>query len=135
MIFSALPSTFTRFNILSRPFSLLHATVLLSALLGARTVNAQDCAWLEKYMAPLNLPVDVYPVALAGPAPGDVEQRLVGPEECKIVADKEIQNMHGVTYRQVSIAISGTVFGCACVSASTQAAVRSVGTLISSNVS
>ena len=117
MIFSALPSTFTRFNILSRPFSLLHATVLLSALLGARTVNAQDCAWLEKYMAPLNLPVDVYPVALAGPAPGDVEQRLVGPEECKIVADKEIQNMHGVTYRQVSIAISGTVFGFAPVNA------------------
>ncbi len=92
--------------------------VLFAAMLGTDTVSAQEgCAWLHKYMAPLKLPVEDYPVAMAGPAPGDVEQRLVGPDECHIVADKEIQNMHGVAYRQVTIAISGTVFGFAPVNA------------------
>lgn len=95
----------------------LSAIVLLIASLVAETVSAQGCAWLEKYMAPLDLPVDVYPVALAGPKPGDVEQRLVGPDECRIVSDKEITNMHGVPYRQVTIAITGTVFGFAPVNA------------------
>lgn len=93
------------------------AFILLAALLGTNTAHAEGCAWLEKYMAPIKLPVEVYPVALAGPAPGDVEQRLVGPDECKIVGDKIIQNMHGVDYRQVTIAISGTVFGFAPVNA------------------
>jgi len=92
--------------------------VLFAAMLGTNPVSAQEgCAWLQKYMAPLNLPVEEYPVAMAGPAPGDVEQRLVGPEECRIVGDKEIQNMHGVAYRQVTIAVSGTVFGFAPVNA------------------
>ncbi len=89
----------------------LPAVILFAALMAADAASAQGCAWLEKYMAPLDLPVDVYPVALAGPEPGDVEQRLVGPDECRIVGDKAIENMHGVAYRQVTIAITGSVFG------------------------
>ena len=71
----------------------------------------QGCAYLDQYLAPFELPVDDWAEELAGPAPGDVEQRLVGPEECKVVAEKTIQNAHGVPYRQITIAISGSVFG------------------------
>ena len=57
------------------------------------TVNAQqDCVYLEQYLAPIKTPIDNWPETIAGPAPGDVEQRLVGPEECKVVAEKLIHN-------------------------------------------
>ncbi|MGK0298739.1 MAG: hypothetical protein ACI9XC_002362, partial [Gammaproteobacteria bacterium] len=71
----------------------------------------QGCAYLDQYMAPFNLPVENWPDGIAGPAPGDVEQRLVGPEQCTIIADKIIQNAHGIPYRQITIGISGSVFG------------------------
>ena len=95
------------------------STSLLSLLITCLTVtlysNAvlaqQGCAYLEQYLAPIKTPVDEWPVDIAGPAPGDVEQRLVGPEECRVVGDKTLINAHGIPYRQVSIAISGTVFG------------------------
>jgi len=109
-----LPITATK-NLL---VSILLSTVFITAALHSGRVSAQaGCAYLEKYMAPLELPVTDWPEALAGPAPGDVEQRLVGPDECKIVAEKIINNAHGVPYRQVSIGISGTVFGFAPVDA------------------
>jgi hypothetical protein len=103
----------------SRPLTTLVPVVLfLIALVFTQLAGAQEgCTYLHRYMAPLKLPVEDYPVALAGPEPGDVEQRMVGPDECRVVADKEIQNMHGVAYRQVTIAISGTTFGFAPVNA------------------
>lgn len=102
-----------------RPLTVLFPVALfLTTLVFTELASAQEgCTYLQKYMAPLKLPVEDYPVALAGPEPGDVEQRMVGPDECRVVADKEIQNMHGVAYRQVTIAISGTTFGFAPVNA------------------
>jgi hypothetical protein len=86
--------------------------ICLSISLSPSALYAQqDCAYLDQYMAPFNLPVENWPDGIAGPAPGDVEQRLVGPEQCHIVADKIIHNANGVPYRQVTIGISGTVFG------------------------
>ncbi|MFT7461490.1 MAG: hypothetical protein ACI909_004193, partial [Planctomycetota bacterium] len=78
----------------------------------SNNVGAADaCKYLNQYMAPFNPPIDNWPVNIAGPAPGDVEQRLVGPEECSVISEKIIKNAHGIPYRQVTIAISGTVFG------------------------
>jgi hypothetical protein len=99
----------TQFQRLSRHWALLTLIVLS---LCAGTARAQsDCPWLEQYLAPFKLPVDEWPTAIAGPAPGDVEQRLVGPEDCHVVGEKLIKNAQGVAYRQVTMAISGTVFG------------------------
>ena len=75
-------------------------------------VHAQDgCKYLGQYLAPFNPPIDNWAVDIAGPPPGEVEQRMVGPDQCNLVAEKIIKNAHGVSYRQVTIAISGTVFG------------------------
>jgi hypothetical protein len=81
---------------------------MLSAAAGAQE---RGCAYLGKYMAPFELPVKTRPVALSGPGPGDVVPRLVGPDECRIVAEKTISNAHRVRYRQITVGISGTVFG------------------------
>lgn len=76
------------------------------------TAYAQSgCDYLNQYMAPLEPTVDNWQIALAGPPPGEVEQRLVGPEECKIVEEKIIYNAYGKPYRQITMALSGTVFG------------------------
>ena len=92
--------------------TLLSGLYILTGSLFANNVIAQDgCKYLSQYMAPFELPVDNWPTAMAGPKPGVVEQRLVGPEECTIVAEKIIHNAHGVPYRQITVAISGTVFG------------------------
>jgi hypothetical protein len=93
-------------------FQFFFINIVLTLTLHTSAVHAQEgCAYLPQYMAPLELPVEDWPDAIAGPAPGDVEQRLVGPTECRVIADKRIRNAHGVPYRQVTIAISGTVFG------------------------
>lgn len=92
--------------------SLLPCITLLSISLFTGNVLAQEgCKYLELYFAPLQLPVQNRPNMIVGPGPGDVEKRLVGPEECRIVGEKIIKNAHGVPYRQVTIGISGTVFG------------------------
>ena len=89
-----------------------HGLFSVLILLMAYPSSAQsNCPLLDQYMAPFNLPVDSWSVNIAGPAPGDVEQRLVGPEECQIVSEKKISNAYGTPYRQVTIAISGSVFG------------------------
>ena len=80
-------------------------------LLASNVFAQQGCPYLQQYLAPLKFPVENWPEAIAGPALGDVLPRKVGPEECRIVADETIENAHGVPYRQVTIAISGTVFG------------------------
>jgi len=88
------------------------AMLLTTVSLLTNSAYAQDgCAYLDKYMAPLELPVEQWPTALAGPRPGEVQKRLVGPEECRVVAEKIIQNAHGVAYRQITMGVSGTVFG------------------------
>ena len=92
--------------------NILFKISLLIAMLFGGTVSAQqECPLLNQYMAPFQTPVSDWPDAIAGPAPGDVEQRLVGPTECRIVSDKIIHNAKGIPYRQITIAISGTVFG------------------------
>jgi hypothetical protein len=76
------------------------------------TANAQSgCDYLNQYMAPLDPTVENWQTALAGPPAGEVQQRLVGPEECRIVEETFIHNAHGVPYRQITLALSGTVFG------------------------
>jgi hypothetical protein len=99
----------------SRNQSWLIFIILLTCFFWLGTTNnvfAQDgCAYLKQYMAPFTPPIETWAVNIAGPAPGEVEQRLVGPEDCSIVSEKLIQNAHGIPYRQVTIAISGTVFG------------------------
>jgi len=88
------------------------AHLVAVASLGTGTaLAAPGCVYLDTYLAPLKLPVEKWPEAIAGPAQGDVLPRLVGPDDCRIVAEKIIQNANGVPYRQVTIAISGTVFG------------------------
>ena len=60
-------------------------------------------------MAPFELPVQDWPTTIVGPRPGEVEQRRVGPEECRVVADRLVHNAHGVPYRQVTLGISGSL--------------------------
>jgi hypothetical protein len=75
------------------------------------TLAQDDCQYINRYMAPLEYPVNDWATATAGPAPGEVEQRLVGPEQCRIIQDKQITNANGVAYRHVIMATSGSVFG------------------------
>jgi hypothetical protein len=72
---------------------------------------ANSCSYLEKYLAPFQPPIEDWAINIAGPAPGDVEQREVGPDDCHVQEEKIIENAYGVPYRQVTIAISGSVFG------------------------
>lgn len=75
-------------------------------------VTAQDgCKYLGQYMAPFMPPIENWATDLAGPPPGDVEQRMVGPQECRIIGEKSMKNAHGVSYRHITMAVSGTVFG------------------------
>jgi hypothetical protein len=75
-------------------------------------VIAEDqCEYLQQYLAPFELPIDNWADDIAGPPPGDVEKRLVGPDECSIVSEKLIHNASGVPYRHITMAVSGTVFG------------------------
>lgn len=88
------------------------AIALFAAFTGpASGAEGDGCPYLERYVAPLPLPVDEWPADLAGPGPKDVVPRVVGPEECRIVAEKTIHNAHGTAYRQITVAVSGTVFG------------------------
>ena len=80
---------------------------MISAPASAQT----ECKYLAQYMAPLASKVEDWQTALAGPQAGEVEQRLVGPEECRVVEEKIIQNAHSKPWRQVTMALSGTVFG------------------------
>jgi len=82
-----------------------------AALFPLNAIAQGSCALLDRYMAPLDVPVEDWPTALAGPRPGEVQQRMVGPEECRIVAEKAIVNANGVPYRQITMALSGTTFG------------------------
>ncbi len=100
-------NSYTRINYTN----ILFKISFIIALFGSTVSAQQDCPLLDQYMAPFQTPVSDWPDAIAGPAPGDVEQRLVGPTECRIVSDKIIHNAKGIPYRQVTIAISGTVFG------------------------
>jgi len=94
------------------------AVIALSMIMFPVTTFAQNgCTYLDRYMAPLELPVESWPTELAGPSPGEVQQRLVGPEECRVVAEKIIYNADGVPYRQITLGVSGTVFGYAPVGA------------------
>lgn len=85
--------------------------LLLIGAAAAPAAAAQGCRWLDRYLAPVDLPVETWPENMAGPSRVDVEPRLVGPEACPVVAEKIINNAHGVPYRQVTIGVSGTVFG------------------------
>ena len=89
--------------------SLVFLTFLL--MVWSHNGQADGCAYLGKYMAPYQPPIEDWAINIAGPAPGDVEQREVGPDDCHVVADKIIKNAYDVPYRQVTIAISGSVFG------------------------
>jgi hypothetical protein len=95
-------------NRIGSPLSIILLLVLLSPI-GSAAEN--DCEYLKQYMAPYELSVDEWPTSMAGPPPGEVEQRLVGPETCTIEKDEIIKNASGVPYRHVIIGISGTVFG------------------------
>ena len=85
--------------------------VLVSTVFSPNAAAQDGCAYLNQYMAPLDLPVENWPTEMAGPPPGEVQQRLVGPENCTVVAEKIIHNAYGVPYRQVTIGVSGSVFG------------------------
>jgi len=86
--------------------------IFLTTTVISYPVNAQTgCDYLSRYMAPMEPPVDDWQPELAGPLPGEVQQRMVGPEECRIVAEKIIHNAYGVPYRQITLGLSGTVFG------------------------
>lgn len=102
-------------DILNYRVLILVHTLLLTFLITigiSFAANAQsDCDYLDQYMAPLEPTVENWQTALAGPPPGDVQQRLVGPEECRIVEEKIIYNAYGKPYRQITMALSGTVFG------------------------
>ncbi len=74
-------------------------------------VTAKDCAYLGHYLAPFNLPVDEWPEVMVGPPPGVVRQKEVGPQDCSIISERIIHTAEGVPYRQVTVGISGTVFG------------------------
>jgi len=98
--------------------AMITVTLLLSTSLFLKTAAAQQgCAYLDQYMAPFKPPVENWATDIAGPAPGDVEERLVGPTECRIIAEQIIHNANGIPYRQITMAISGTVFGYAPVNA------------------
>jgi hypothetical protein len=100
------------FTLKSTARALLLGNLLLAgSVLVNPAAGEEGCAYLERYLAPLELPVEDWPEAIAGPGQADVQPRLVGPEQCRVVAEKVIRNAHGVPYRQVTIAISGTVFG------------------------
>jgi hypothetical protein len=91
--------------------TLLLIALLIISLTPGSVAAQTDCPYLKQYMAPYELPVDEWPTAMAGPPPGEVEPRLVGPEECRIISDTPIKNAHGVPYRHIIIATSGKVFG------------------------
>jgi hypothetical protein len=103
--------SFVTFEIMTVPLTLM-SFCLAALIMFVNPVAAQEsCAYLDQYLAPIELPVETWPEAIAGPAQGDVQPRLVGPTECRVVAEKSIRNAQGVPYRQISMAISGTVFG------------------------
>ncbi|NNE37836.1 MAG: hypothetical protein HKN08_05975, partial [Gammaproteobacteria bacterium] len=72
--------------------------IILTVIFNFPAMSQQGCPLLDQYMAPFETPVSDWPEAMAGPAPGDVEQRLVGPNECRIVAEKIIHNAEGTPY-------------------------------------
>jgi hypothetical protein len=92
-------------------FCILLLTFIAVAMKSSPVVAQSGCEYLDRYLAPLESPVENWQTALAGPPAGEVQQRLVGPEECRIVEERIIHNAHGVPYRQVTIGITGTVFG------------------------
>lgn len=94
-------------------FALLATAPFLSAPVAAD----EGCEYLDRYFGPFELQVKDRPEAITGPGAKDVQPRLVGPEECRIVAEKDIENASGTPYRQITIGISGTVFGYAPVDA------------------
>ena len=65
--------------ILNRIGILLPITLLLALLSPMGSAAENDCQYLKQYLAPYELPVDEWPTSMAGPPPGEVEQRLVGP--------------------------------------------------------
>ena len=84
---------------------------LLCLTLTTNSLAQENCKYLGQYMAPFMPPIENWATDIAGPAPGDVEQRMVGPQECRVIAEKALTNAEGVKYRQITLAVSGTVFG------------------------
>lgn len=94
------------FNLKSGATRAIFASCAL--LLGSPAV-ADQCPYLDHYMAPFDLPVETWPTPIVGPQ--SVKMRLVGPDECRIVDERAVENAKGVRYRQITIGISGSVFG------------------------
>lgn len=90
---------------------ILQLSILATTVLTSPASGQAGCQYLEQYMAPLKSDVEDWQTALAGPRAGEVQQRMVGPEECRVVEETIIQNAHGVPYRRITMALSGTVFG------------------------
>ncbi len=93
------------------PYRLFAVSIFLIIFSPISTYAQDNCQYIKRYMAPLEYPVKEWATSTAGPAPGEVEQRLVGPTECRIIQDKKITNANGVPYRHVVMATSGSVFG------------------------
>jgi len=90
---------------------ILLLTILTTSMISYPIKAQTGCQYLNQYMAPLDVSVDDWQTGLAGPPAGEVQQRLVGPNECRVVTEKAIQNAHGKPYRHITVALSGTVFG------------------------
>ena len=90
-------------------FFCIPATLIIA--LTTNVAAQESCKYLGQYMAPFKPPIEHWATDVAGPAPGDVEQRLVGPKECRVISEKFLENTHGTRYRQITMAVSGTVFG------------------------
>ena len=90
---------------------LLLLIMVMLANLTDLSAQEQGCKYLGQYMAPFKPPIENWSTDLAGPAPGDVEVRMVGPQECRIITEQKITNAKGTAYRHITMAVSGTVFG------------------------
>jgi len=90
---------------------LLLLVMIMLANLADLSAQEQGCKYLGQYMAPFKPPIENWSTDLAGPAPGDVEVRMVGPQECRIITEQKITNAKGTAYRHITMAVSGTVFG------------------------
>lgn len=77
----------------------------------ASTTGGGGCPYLNRYLAPFELPVDERPVSMVGPGPDVIEPREVGPTACDVVFEERIENVHGVPYRRVILGVSGELFG------------------------
>ena len=86
---------------------LLLLIMVMLANLTDLSAQEQGCKYLGQYMAPFKPPIENWSTDLAGPAPGDVEVRMVGPQECRIITEQKITNAKGTAYRHITMAVSG----------------------------